>query len=364
VAALANPFFSYLLSDVPPSIGLLKKMEVTVPDGTILSASLDAAASCSLWPTFLLQVASHICLMKMAFDSPHQDKLAAPQSANAVGGYAVGINQHGLLAADLYVDPVNGSGGGARPDADGVDVFTGIWGNYMDTNDSEEVEIRGPYFKLYSRIAKDAHGFGKYRGGSGQDTAYVTHNPPGFLMHGTMGFGTKFPVGPGVFGGYAGNTTPGVFVKGSNVKELMESGNWKPPQSTIELIESDVVTGDWLFDYATYPIQMLEDGDMWAMVGAGGGGYGDVIDRDPEMVVEDVRADRISDWIAREVYRVSYDPESLRVNIEETNSLREAERENRKKLGKPYSEFVEEWSKKSPPPEAMKYFGEWPGDIA
>jgi acetophenone carboxylase len=364
VAALANPFFSYLLSDVPPSIGLLKQIELTVPDGTILSASLDAAASCSLWPTFLLQVASHICLVKMAFDSSHRDKLSAPQSANAVGGYAVGINQHGLLAADLYVDPVNGSGGGARPDADGVDVFTGIWGNYMDTNDSEEVEIRGPYFKLYSRIAKDAHGYGKYRGGSGQDTAYVTHNPPGFLMHGTMGFGTKFPVGPGVFGGYAGNTTPGVFVKGSNVKELMASGDWKPPQSSLELIESGAVTGDWLFDYATYPIQMLADGDVWAMVGAGGGGYGDVIDRDPELVVEDVRADRISDWIARDVYRVAYDPESLLVNVEETKALRDAERANRLKKGKPYDEFVEEWSQKSPPAEAMNYFGEWPGEIA
>ncbi|MGI9622423.1 MAG: hydantoinase B/oxoprolinase family protein [Acidimicrobiales bacterium] len=364
VATLANPFFSYLLSDVPPSIGLLDQIEVHVPDGTILSASPDAAVSCSLWPTFLLQAAAHCCLTKMAFDSNHRDKLSATQSANAVGGYGIGVNQHGLLAADLYVDPVNGSGGGARPDADGVDVFTGIWGNYMDTNDAEEVEIRGPYFKLYSRITTDGGGFGRFRGGSGQDTAYIAHKVPDVLMHGTMGFGSKFPTGPGLYGGYAGNTTPGVFIKGSNIKELMAAGEWKPPGSTADLVEDDAVTGDYVFDYATYPIQLLGDGDVFMMVGAGGGGWGDALDRDPELVMADLRSGVTSDHAVADIYKVAYDEDSLLVDTEQTEQLRADAKAERLSEGMPYAEFMQEWEQTSPPEAALTYFGEWPGQPA
>jgi len=364
VTTLANPFFSYLLSDVPPSVGLLDQIEMEIPDGTCLSASADAAVSCSLWPTFLLQAAAHCATMKMAFDSDHRDKLSATQSANAVGGYGVGVNQHGLLAADLYVDPVNGSGGGARPDADGVDVFAGIWGNYMDTNDAEQLEIRGPYYKVYSRIARDGHGFGKFRGGSGQDTAYVAHKVPDALSHGTMGFGTKFPTAPGIFGGYAGNTTPGAYILGSNVIDLMRSGEWDAPTSTGDLVENRLCEGEYKFDYATYPALNVTDGDVWMMVGAGGGGWGDVLERSPQMVVEDLRAGVISDFTAKEIYKVAYDPESFMVEVEETEKLRDETREERKQIGKPYSEFIQEWEQQSPPEHALKYFGEFPGTVA
>jgi len=364
VTTLANPFFSYLLSDVPPSVGLLDQIEMKIPDGTCLSASPDAAVSCSLWPTFLLQAAAHCATMKMAFDSEHKDKLSATQSANAVGGYGVGVNQHGLLAADLYVDPVNGNGGGARPDGDGIDVFAGIWGNYMDTNDAEELELRGPYYKLYSRIARDGHGFGRFRGGSGQDTAYVAHKVPDTLSHGTMGFGTKMPTAPGIFGGYAGNTTPGAYILGSNVVDLMRSGKWNAPTSTGELAKDRPCDGEYNFDYATYPALNVTDGDVWMMVGAGGGGWGDVLERDPQRVVDDLRSGVISEYTAREIYKVAYDSESLIANAEETEALRAQARAERKEVGKPYSEFMKEWEQKSPPDNALKYFGEFPGTVA
>lgn len=364
VTTLANPFFSYLLSDVPPSVGLLDQIEMKIPDGTCLSASADAAVSCSLWPTFLLQAAAHCCTMKMAFDSDHKDKLSATQSANAVGGYGVGVNQHGLLAADLYVDPVNGNGGGARPDGDGIDVFAGIWGNYMDTNDAEELELRGPYYKLYSRIARDGHGFGKFRGGSGQDTAYVAHKVPSTISHGTMGFGTKFPTAPGIFGGYSGNTTPGTYILDSNVAELMRTGEWNAPTSTSELVDKRLCDGEYHFDYATYPALNVKDGDVWMMVGAGGGGWGDVLERDPQMVVDDLRAGVITEYTAQEIYKVAYDSESLIVKTEETSDLRAQTRTERKALGKPYSEFMKEWEQQSPPEHALKYFGEFPGTVA
>jgi N-methylhydantoinase B len=57
-----------------------------------------------------------------------------------------------------------------------------------------------------------------------------------------------------------------------------------------------------------------------------GGGYGDPFDRDPDAVRDDVRADLVSDHVAREVYGVviDTDTETFAVDSEATGRLREA----------------------------------------
>ncbi len=82
------------------------------------------------------------------------------------------------------------------------------------------------------------------------------------------------------------------------------------------------------------------------------------------MVVEDLRAGVISDFTAKEIYKVAYDPESLMVEADETEKLRDEAREERKQIAKPYSEFIQEWEQQSPPEHALKYFGEFPGTVA
>ena len=100
------------------------------------------------------------------------------------------------------------------------------------------------------------------------------------------------------------------------------------------------------------------------MVGAGGGGWGDVLERAPQMVVDDLRSGIISEYTAKEIYKVAYNSESLIVEVEETEKLREEARAERKQLGKPYDEFIQEWDQQSPPEHALKYFGEFPGTVA
>ena len=77
-------------------------------------------------------------------------------------------------------------------------------------------------------------------------------------------------------------------------------------------------------------------------------------------VMEDLRAKALTHWAAENVYKVAYNRETLKVDIEGTGRLREAERENRLARGKPCHEFVEEWSKKRPHPQALKFYGTWP----
>jgi N-methylhydantoinase B len=71
-------------------------------------------------------------------------------------------------------------------------------------------------------------------------------------------------------------------------------------------------------------------GDVFRMVLAGGGGYGDPLERDPERVAEDVREEKLSLAYARREYAVVLDPDTLVVDAEATAALRRAAREERR----------------------------------
>jgi hypothetical protein len=64
--------------------------------------------------------------------------------------------------------------------------------------------------------------------------------------------------------------------------------------------------------------------------------------------------------VAREIYKVAIDEETLVINHEETEKLRETERVNRKKRGVPYRDFIRQWNKKRPDEEILLHYGTWP----
>ncbi|MDX2500065.1 MAG: hydantoinase B/oxoprolinase family protein, partial [Deltaproteobacteria bacterium] len=57
---------------------------------------------------------------------------------------------------------------------------------------------------------------------------------------------------------------------------------------------------------------------------AGGGGYGNAYERDPEAVRQDVTNGYVSVEKAREDYGVVIEPDSLKVNLAETEKVRAA----------------------------------------
>ena len=56
----------------------------------------------------------------------------------------------------------------------------------------------------------------------------------------------------------------------------------------------------------------------------GGGGYGDPLERDPELVVKDVTDGYVSLAAAAEQYGVVMDPETLKVDVGATREKRAA----------------------------------------
>jgi len=71
-----------------------------------------------------------------------------------------------------------------------------------------------------------------------------------------------------------------------------------------------------------YGLTQLKPGDAVTIDAAGGGGHGNPLDRDPEMVENDVKDGYVSLEKAKEDYGVVIDPKTFKVNMEATRKLR------------------------------------------
>jgi N-methylhydantoinase B len=66
----------------------------------------------------------------------------------------------------------------------------------------------------------------------------------------------------------------------------------------------------------------IEAGEVLLLMTASGGGYGDPLDRDPELVRLDVWNERVSVGAAERMYAVLIDPDTLIVDEDATSALR------------------------------------------
>ena len=107
------------------------------------------------------------------------------------------------------------------------------------------------------------------------------------------------------------------------------------------------------------PDDLFQNGDGVAIGSGSSGGYGDVLERDPFLIVEDVKKGIVSTWTARNVYHVALDEQTLEIDLAETERLRAQERDQRRERGKPYQEFMKEWLEKRPSDEILRSYGPW-----
>jgi len=104
--------------------------------------------------------------------------------------------------------------------------------------------------------------------------------------------------------------------------------------------------------------ELAKPGEVYMICQGAGGGYGDVLLRDPALVAKDMEEDLISPETAFDIYKVVIDPASLVVDTAATKALREAERRARIARGKPFDDFIQEWTTAEPPAH-LPYFGSW-----
>lgn len=358
-ANIALHLMAYSFHDLPVSAGVFAPMEWLVPEGTVFNPHPEAAQSMCAPHCHGAMSLGTICMSKMMFDSPQRELVAAPIGNTGVGVLISGENQWGVPISDFLAFELNTEGHGARVDMDGVDAFGFSHCFTGRAPDIEDIETEFQFLNLMAKFNKDSCGFGKYRGGSGTEIVHVV-NYVDQARYNSHVKGSKVRNCIGLFGGYPPATLPGIEVVHTNLWEKMKRGDKDIPSDARQLVTEKTIKGEYRIGSIFKTTHVMENGDLWVIFSGGGGGYGDVLERDPEIVMEDLRKQIVSHRTAEKVYHVAYDPETLEVDYDKTNELRQKEREDRKARGKRWEEFEKEWSQLHPAEEAMDYYGSWP----
>lgn len=358
-AALATGLLQNIWPDLPHTMAVLSPIDIVSDHNSIIDAEGEMPQAMSLMPLFKGCVIWTIPMNKLNYSLPHRySAVIASQYDQAATFIYGGLTQHGDVTGNFCAD-INGNGQGARSDADGEHSISPVFGFMCDTGEHEIAEEDTPIIRLGAqRLAKDRIGFGKFRGGLGFEQIATVRNSNlwGFM---TGCEGSKFSSAQGLFGGYSCPSYQLAKVKGVNVFEVLgENPRQIEEFDIVRIMNERPIPGTYTSQDMGMTFELCQEGEIYMICQGTGGGYGDVLERDPALVMKDLAEDLMSHDLARDIYKVVYDEATLIVDVTATEALRESERRARIARGKPFDAFCAEWVTAEPPAH-LPYFGSW-----
>ena len=271
----------YLCWDMPWSpAGVLRTIEIESRPGTVVHAEYPAGVSKStttaIWE--VRNLASITIGKMLAASERHRDRAMAGWQGVKALEELFGHDDAGERFGGPLLDGMAG-GGGAMPGRDGIDTGGHTSSLRATIANVESYELRYPILYLYRRQTPDSGGPGAFRGGAGVSLMYTTHGVEEISTKILHTFGVEQPESPGLSGGYPSTTNQFAIVRDSDVGELLAGG--EVPQRLEDLSGT-------LEAHGAYAVTSMAPGDVYRAVSMGGGGYGDPLDRDPELVARDV----------------------------------------------------------------------------
>ncbi len=309
--------FPILCPDLPWNEGITKVVRLITPEGTMVNAQRPAPTNTNTVGILaLIETTTELAISKMLGASEKYknwvtavwkgtDVAATTSGLDHRGQYVQGWGSEGFAAA-----------GGARAFKDGVDNGGDAACDTSKVPNVETNEVYFPFRYLYKRVVPDSGGPGKYRGGVVDEWAFTHHDSlrNNFSVVCFPGRGVSFPAGSGLFGGYPGCNSDYIQFRQSNASEFPY--NLASTRGKKE-------------DHICYGTTDIVGDDIMYMRGVGGGGYGDPLDRDPELVLNDVLLGLVTDGPARDIYGVVIDYHNKKVDVEATYRQRLTLRKNR-----------------------------------
>ena len=360
IAHFSNYIYEYLFHALPISNGTFAGIDFKFGHNTCLSPDARAATSCSVMISTGVMSAVHNAVAKAMFSTGLWKQAGASMGNGGNALVLAGQNQWGAHFADMLAYSINTEGQGARPTEDGMDAFGFPWCVFGRAPNTESVENEFPLLVPLSNHWKDSCGHGKYRGGVGTAQLWVAHHAPAVYMM-AIADNSKLQTPQPLFGGYAPCTVPGIGIRNANVKQLMAEGSETLNLDVQELLQERAIKGDYEIEFQGRSVRPYNNGDVATFAfSCGGTGYGDVLDRDPKAVEADLLKGVLSAGAALSVYKVVWNSELRRVDLEATATLRAQELVARKQRGKRYDDFEPEWLKQKPRDDILTYYGSWP----
>lgn len=360
-AGMGTLLCGFFWPDLPRNQAVMAPVEFEWDNASSLASSFETPNTVSMLTLFPAFTAMQVALAKLAHCAPDCHTRTIAPWYNMINTYIYGgINQRGQMVASISAN-VNGMPGGARADADGEHSIAALFSVMGDLPEIEVQEEEVPYVSLVGKmLLPDNQGFGKYRGGSGYYWAISPKDSPawGFAA---VANGSSYPSVAGLFGGYGCGVYPVAKIRDVDVFSLIENN----PRAFASYDFAELMNSRPLANARhetqtmAMPFEFVQRGEIYLMSQGAGGGYGDVLERAPAAVMRDVRDGILSLAVARSVYHVVIDSETLNVDEEATGVARAAERAQRLARGKPYAEFLKEWVTPGPQNLPAPFFGCW-----
>ena len=292
--------------DLPLNSGFYRMISIDAPAGSVVSAQWPVAVTGFLMPfekimNAIFEMWSQIMPERAIACAFNLEYLLA-------GGTDVRGDEKSTF---MFYEWLPGGWGGRRG-KDGSDVTTACFGTGLMSQPNEGNERVNPTRTLEFQIKRDSAGPGKWRGGAGVQKTSVLLDSENAVM--SYICDRERAVVWGVEGGLPS----------------------MPHGLTIERCGSG--KQEWLGSvFSDFPVNT---GDIFARPTAGGGGFGDPLERDPEMVLNDVIDDYVSIERAKKDYGViieEIDAELLDFKID--YALTESEREQIRKQRKQWAQM-------------------------
>jgi acetophenone carboxylase len=355
-AATAVYLFSYFYRGLVPNAGLLEPIRYLVEGPSLMNSTDELAHGLANQVCAFATQNLYVAGAKMLYASPFQTVVQAPQSRNYMLPIFAGVNRRKYYGAN-FTGTTNAGGGGARFDMDGEHALGFYWGPWTDAGEVEDQDERIVNLIFSRKLDKNFHGYGKYRGGTPL-MEIATACGDGCVVS-SWGSCDKVTFNFGLFGGYAAPPNPRFIIRDSDIYERIKRGE-ELDLGQYDLLTKRTLNGDYVLSSSSKDAQPFKDGDLIIHSVGAGGGYGDALERDPALVMKDLKEELITGDVAERIYGVAIDPATGAVDGAKTGKLRDRVRNERRKKGVPFGDFIAKWRRLSPPKDILHRYGTWP----
>lgn len=274
---------SMFAPDIPNNDGCAKPIQLSAPEGTVVNCKFPVAVAARMGVGHFLTEVIYRALSDVLPNRVIAGSGGTPAAMNVFYGKTKGGKPwHSVI--------IRGGGMGAGKDNDGNYVY--IFPANGANTPVEIFESDTPLIVESRELLADSGGVGTMKGGLGKREVFRVpddqHAPIPPVNLGIQAGRYIYPA-EGLFGGKSGTKA-----------QFLVNG----------------VPGN------SYGLTQLKPGDTVIMDAPGGGGYGNPLERDPDMVLNDVREGYVSFECARADYGVVIDPDTLTIDMEGTKTLR------------------------------------------
>ena len=256
-----------------------------------------------------------------------------------------GISQYGKPFGIAHFECA-AAGSGALAIKDGLDTAYVGWNPESDMGNIEIWELDMPMVYLGRSILPNSGGAGKYRGGNAFMSTWVINKSPEVRIV-TSEHSSRVFDNAGMCGGYPAPTCQKHrVVRNSNIYQRVEQR--RPLAHSTGLDQNDLeqfYQGNQQIIEGPHIAAPMKEGDIFTHSYNGGGGYGDPLERDPVLVLDDIIQGHSSQIHGERVHGIRFkgtiDDETLEIDFSQTQKTRKRLRTERLQDAVPVMEWYE-----------------------